>query len=116
MVCPPSFFYGPPKKFRVLPGFKGGLPASLLCFLRMLFFWGGGKEDSALVPFARLGPRIAWETQKKMEGTLLLGGPNRGTRRGASPLGIIPRKTEKFSFFSENAKKPPPFEPQGQKS
>ena len=27
------------------------------------------------MPFAKLGPRFAWEAQKKMEGTLLAGGP-----------------------------------------
>ena len=34
-----------------------------------------GKEASTLMPFAKLGPRFAWEAQKKMEGTLLAGGP-----------------------------------------
>ena len=38
-----------------------------------------GKEASALMPFAKLGPRFAWEAQKKMEGTLLAGGPSRST-------------------------------------
>ena len=109
----PSIFFwasqeiqGPTRSLRRPPG-----QPSLLS--KDAFF--GGKEDSSRTLYQARIPDCLGDP-KKMEGTLLLGGSNRVTRRGASPLRIIPRKTEKFSFFSENAKKPPPFEPQGQKS
>ena len=69
------------------------------------------------MPFAKLGPRFAWEAQKKMEGTLLAGGPSRSTWKEASPLGIIPRNTDKLFPFPENAKKDLlPFEPWDRKA
>ena len=69
--------------------------------------WGEGRLP--LGPFARLRPGRTGGRPKKDGEHTKGGGPSRSTQKGASPLGITQRKTEKFSLPQKRQKRPLSF-------